>query len=56
VLHWAIVFFVIAILAALFGYGGLAPGSAGLAKVVFFAFLLLTAISLMATFGRGRRA
>ena len=50
-LYWAAVFFVIAIIAAVFGFGGLAAGAAGIAKVLFFLFLILAVLSLI--FGRG---
>jgi len=40
-LHYAIVFFVIALIAALFGFTGLAAGAAGIAKILFVVFLVL---------------
>ncbi len=49
-LHWAAVFFVIAIVAAVFGFGGIAASATGVAKILFFAFLLLAALSFL--FGR----
>ncbi len=49
-LHWAAVFFVIALLAAIFGFGGLAASAAGVAKILFLVFLVLAVISLI--FGR----
>ncbi len=49
-LYWAAVFFVIALVAAVLGFGGLAAGAAGIAKVLFFVFLVLGALSLI--FGR----
>ena len=52
-LGWAVVFLVIALVAAVLGFGGIAAASAGMAKVLFFVFLLLFIISLV--FGwRGR--
>jgi uncharacterized membrane protein YtjA (UPF0391 family) len=54
-LHYAAVFFVIAIVAALFGFGGIAAGAAEIAKVLFFIFLVLFVVSLVAgLFRRGR--
>jgi uncharacterized membrane protein YtjA (UPF0391 family) len=47
-LHFAIVFFVIAVIAALFGFGGIAAGAVEIAKVLFFIFLLLFVVSLLA--------
>jgi uncharacterized membrane protein YtjA (UPF0391 family) len=46
-LYWAAVFFVIAIVAALFGFGGIAAGAVGIAKVLFFVFVILFIISLL---------
>lgn len=53
-LYWAAVFFVIAIVAAVLGFGGLAAASAGIAKVLFFISLALFVISLIAGFMRRR--
>jgi uncharacterized membrane protein YtjA (UPF0391 family) len=52
-LYWAVVFFAIAIVAALFGFTGVAAGAAEIAKVLFFIFLVLFVISLV--FGLTRR-
>jgi uncharacterized membrane protein YtjA (UPF0391 family) len=46
-LYWAAVFFVIAIGAAILGFGGLAAGAASIAKILFVVFLILTAVSLL---------
>lgn len=46
-LHYAVVFFVIALVAALFGFGGIAASAAGIAKILFYVFLFLTAISFV---------
>jgi uncharacterized membrane protein YtjA (UPF0391 family) len=40
-LHYAVVFFVIALIAALFGFTGLAAGAAGIAQILFVVFLIL---------------
>jgi uncharacterized membrane protein YtjA (UPF0391 family) len=47
-LHYAVVFFVIAIIAALFGFGGIAAGATEIAKILFFVFLVLFVVSLVA--------
>ena len=47
-LYWAAVFFVIALVAALFGFGNLAAGASGIAQILFFVFLVLFIISLVA--------
>jgi uncharacterized membrane protein YtjA (UPF0391 family) len=53
-LSWAIAFFIIAIVAAVFGFGGIAAGAAGIAKVLFFLFLLAFVVSLVMGLMRGR--
>jgi uncharacterized membrane protein YtjA (UPF0391 family) len=47
-LYWAAVFFVVALVAALFGFGGIASASAGIAQILFFLFLVLFVVSLIA--------
>ncbi|MFD1003260.1 DUF1328 family protein [Ohtaekwangia kribbensis] len=39
-LRWAAIFFIIAIIAAIFGFGGIAEGAASVAKVLFFIFII----------------
>ena len=46
-LHYAVVFFVIALLAAVLGFGGLAASAAGIAKILFFVFIALAVVSLV---------
>lgn len=46
-LYWAAVFFVIALVAALFGFGGIAGGAIYIAKVLFVLFLVLFIIALI---------
>lgn len=43
-LKWAVVFLIIAGIAALFGFGGIAEGATDIAKVLFFIFLAICAI------------
>ena len=52
-LYWAAVFFIIAIIAAVFGFGGIASGGGSIATVLFWIFLVLFVISLL--FGVVRR-
>jgi uncharacterized membrane protein YtjA (UPF0391 family) len=52
-LRWAVVFLVIALVAAIFGFGGLAADAAWIAKILFFVFLVLFVISLILGRGRG---
>ena len=47
-LRWALVFFVISLVAGVFGFTGIAAGSAAIAKGLFFIALALFAIFLVA--------
>lgn len=51
-LGWALTFLVIALIAAVFGFGGVYSAATGIAKILFFVFLVLFVVSLI--FGRGR--
>tara|TARA_B100000678_G_scaffold256316_2_gene234616 strand:- start:35255 stop:35488 length:234 start_codon:yes stop_codon:yes gene_type:complete len=53
-LGWALAFFVLAIIAAAFGFGGIAGASAGIAQLLFFVFLALLVITFIARAVRGR--
>ncbi len=46
-LHYAAVFFVVAVVAAVFGFGGIATGAVEIAKILFFVFLVLFVGSLV---------
>jgi uncharacterized membrane protein YtjA (UPF0391 family) len=54
-LRWAAAFFIIAIIAAVFGFGGIASGSAEIARVLFFLFLVVFIVSLIWGLLTGRR-
>lgn len=51
-LYYALVFLVIALLAAVFGFGGIAVAFAGVAKLLFLIFIVLFVVSLFAHLGR----
>lgn len=55
-LYWALVFFVVALIAALLGFTGIAVAAAGVSKILFFIFLVLFVVSLVAHLGSGRRS
>lgn len=46
-LRWAAVFLVIAIVAAVFGFGGIAAAATWIAKILFFVFVVLFLVSLI---------
>ena len=52
-LYWTLVFLVVALIAGLFGFGGIASASAGIAKILFGVFIVLFLLSLV--FGAMRR-
>ena len=47
-LYYAALFFAVALVAALFGFGGIAAGAVEIAKILFFIFLVLFVVSLVA--------
>jgi uncharacterized membrane protein YtjA (UPF0391 family) len=51
-LHYAVVFLVIALIAAVFGFGGIAVGAAGIAKILFIVFLIGAVVSFLMSMGR----
>jgi uncharacterized membrane protein YtjA (UPF0391 family) len=51
-LHWSLIFLVIAIIAAILGFGGIAGTAVGIAKILFFVFLVIWLIAFIG----GRRA
>jgi uncharacterized membrane protein YtjA (UPF0391 family) len=51
-LYWALMFLVIALVAAVFGFGGIASTAAGMAQILFVVALILFVVSLFAGFMR----
>jgi uncharacterized membrane protein YtjA (UPF0391 family) len=47
-LKWALVFFGISIVAAVLGFGGISAAAAGVAKVLFFIFIAIAALLVIA--------
>ena len=47
-LMWSVIFFIVAIIAAAFGFGGIASAAASVAKILFFVFLALFVVTLVA--------
>lgn len=46
-LYWAAVFFIIALIAAIFGFGGIVASAVVAAKVLFIMFLVLAVVSVI---------
>lgn len=53
-LYWAAVFLVIALVAAVFGFGGIAASAAGIAKILFYIFVAVFVITLLLGVFRSR--
>lgn len=52
---WAVFCLILALIAAVLGFGGLAGTFVGIAKILFFVFVVLFAVSLLVNALRGRR-
>jgi uncharacterized membrane protein YtjA (UPF0391 family) len=53
-LHWALIFLIVAIVAAVLGFGGAAGTAMEGAKIIFYIAILLLVISVILNFARGR--
>jgi len=54
-LRWSLGFFIVAIIAAVFGFGGIASGASELARICFFFFVVIFLVSLVYGLVSGRR-
>jgi len=46
-LRWALGFFIVALVAAVLGFGGTAVAAAGIAKIIFYLFLAFFLLALL---------
>ena len=53
-LSWALAFLVVAIIAAIFGFGGIAGTAVSIAKLIFFVAIILFLVSAVMHLIRGR--
>jgi uncharacterized membrane protein YtjA (UPF0391 family) len=53
-LYWSLMFLVVALVAAVFGFGGIASTAAGIAQILFIVALVLFVVSLFAGVARRR--
>ena len=53
-LGWAITFLIVALIAAVLGFGGIAGTAIEIAKIIFFVAIILFAISAIVGLMRGR--
>jgi uncharacterized membrane protein YtjA (UPF0391 family) len=54
VLGWAFTFLVVAIIAAVFGFGGVSAAVSGVAQILFIVFLVLFLVSIIVSMARAR--
>ena len=54
-LRWSLGFFIVAIIAAVFGFGGIASGASELARICFFFFVVIFLVSLVYGLATGRK-
>ncbi len=47
-LYWAIIFAVVPLVAGIFGFGGVASAAGGLARILFFIFVVVFLVTLIA--------
>ena len=46
-LHYSVIFLVIALIAALFGFGGIVAGAVEIAKILFFIFAVMAIVTFV---------
>ena len=54
-LYWALVFFIVSLVAGLFGFGGIASATAGIAQNLFYVFMVFFVVTLIAGLAGGSR-
>lgn len=54
-LRWALIFLVVSLVAALFGFTGISQASAGIAQVLFYIFISIFLVMLIAGVLVGRK-
>jgi uncharacterized membrane protein YtjA (UPF0391 family) len=53
-LKWALIFFVISLIAGALGFSGISEATAGIAKILFFVFLAVCIIIVIVAFAIGQ--
>ncbi len=52
-MYWALVFFIVSLVAGIFGFGGIASATAGIAQILFYVFLVFFVVTLIAGLAGG---
>jgi uncharacterized membrane protein YtjA (UPF0391 family) len=53
-LRWALIFFIVAIIAAVFGFGNISAAATDIAKILFFVFLIIFLVTLVLGLVKGK--
>ena len=53
-LRWALIFLLVSLVAALFGFGGISAAAADIARILFFIFIVIFILLLVVGFARRR--
>ena len=53
-LGWALTFLIVALIAGALGFGGIAGASVGIAKILFFVFIVLFVVAMIARALQGK--
>lgn len=51
--YWALIFFIVSLIAGIFGFGGISTAAVGIAQILFYVFLSLFIITLAAGLAGG---
>jgi uncharacterized membrane protein YtjA (UPF0391 family) len=54
-LRWAVIFLVVSLIAAAFGFTGISAAAAGMAKILFFIFITLFLVALIGGLALGNK-
>ncbi len=54
-LRWALIFFVVSIVAAIFGFGGISEATADIAKILFYIFVGVFVLMLVLGLVAGKK-
>ncbi|MGO8703454.1 MAG: DUF1328 domain-containing protein [Candidatus Brocadiia bacterium] len=53
-LRWALIFFIVAIVAAIFGFGNIAAAATDVARILFFIFIVVFLLLMIGWLIRGK--
>ncbi len=54
-LRWAVIFFIVAIIAAIFGFGNISAAATDIARILFYIFIVIFLISLLLGLAGGKK-